>query len=201
MVSWTAHGRRLIANHPVVPTVRAVEAPVAAGGFDFAPVEGRSVAGSCWAALLVGAEGVAPRCFARAGLCGSAPEAARQQCHCSEGHAGFEALGGPAAVPQRPSAAGHLFTGSKAAKCACLDLPPLMIRSTERVPHCIDEWAALVTLRRSPSWRRSRSCYLELLPTGWRNQIFQWQHANPTRPDPPQASPTRAPRPRDGPET
>ncbi|CAH0370188.1 unnamed protein product [Pelagomonas calceolata] len=101
LVSWTAHGRRLIANHPVVPMVRAVEAPVAAGGFDFAPVEGRTVAGSCWAALLVGAEGVAPRCFARAGLCGSAPEAARQQCHCSEGHAGFEALGGPAAEPQR----------------------------------------------------------------------------------------------------
>ena len=27
LVSWTAHGRRLIANHPVVPTVRAVETP------------------------------------------------------------------------------------------------------------------------------------------------------------------------------
>ena len=49
----TAHGCRLIAIHPVNPIAQV--APVAAGGFDFAPARVPGIAGSCWAALLVGA--------------------------------------------------------------------------------------------------------------------------------------------------
>jgi len=53
-----------VAMHPVISTV--IGAPLAAGGIDFAPVRMPVIAGGGGAAGLVGAVGVAPRCFARA---------------------------------------------------------------------------------------------------------------------------------------